>query len=235
MPMKYIFFKDIGLISYEKAWSIQNQLFEKMLSDKASGGEAYHVKDLAGHLLLCEHPHVFTLGKSGSEANLLVNMVQLHAKNAEFIRTDRGGDITYHGPGQIVGYPILNLEILQLGIKDYVTMIEEVIIQTLHEFKISAGRLTGATGVWLDADNRNARKICAIGIKASRYISMHGFAFNVNTDLSYFDLINPCGFTDKKATSLQKEIGKVMNIDEVKALLLKKFAAVFKVEIRRAT
>ncbi len=222
--MGKIIFHDIGLIDYQQAWDFQKEVYSKVLNNKinatGASGENY--------FLFCEHPHVYTLGKSGSENNLLINHLQLHAKNATFVKTDRGGDITYHGPGQIVGYPILDLERLGIGVKEYVHKIEETIIKTLKEFSITAERLEGATGVWLDTQTMKARKICAIGVKISRSITMHGFAFNVNTDLSYFNYINPCGFTDKSVTSLEKEIGGKQDMEKVKTVLKEKFSEVFK-------
>jgi lipoyl(octanoyl) transferase len=180
------------------------------------------------YLLFCEHPHVYTLGKSGSVNNLLINNRQLHEKKVSFVKTNRGGDITYHGPGQIVGYPILDLENFGLGIRDYVGLLEESIINLLSGFNLKGERLSGATGVWLDpATPGKARKICAIGVKASRFITMHGFAFNVNTDLQFFNYINPCGFTDKTVTSLEKELGMQMDFDEVKEKVLENMTNLF--------
>lgn len=226
--MKEIIFKDLGLTDYQQAWNIQKQMHSNVLQSKTNqnriGGENY--------LLFCEHPHVYTLGKSGSENNLLINHLQLQAKNATFYKTDRGGDITYHGPGQIVGYPILDLVSFGIGVKEYVSRIEETIIETLKEYSVKSERLEGATGVWLDSKSKNARKICAIGVKVSRAITMHGFAFNINTDLSYFNYINPCGFTDKTVTSLEKELGKKQDTEEVKTLLKKNFKLVFGVEVQ---
>jgi lipoyl(octanoyl) transferase len=180
------------------------------------------------YLLFCEHPHVYTIGKSGSEGNLLVNEAFLKQKGAALFKIDRGGDITYHGPGQIVGYPILDLEAFRSGVKQYIFNMEEAIIRTLAEYNISAQRLDGATGVWLDtAISGKTRKICAIGVKVSRAVTMHGFAFNVNTDLQYYDFINPCGFTDKGVTSMEKELGEKVNFEEVKEKLKENLSAVF--------
>ena len=168
-------------------------------------------------MIFVEHPHVYTLGKSGSENNLLLDLIQLKAKDASFYRIDRGGDITYHGPGQIVGYPIFDLEVIKIGLKEYIYRLEEAIIRTVNEFGITASRLDGGTGVWLDPEIAGkARKICAIGVKASKYVTMHGFAFNVNTDLTYFNNINPCGFTDKGVTSLLNELGARQDFESVK-------------------
>jgi len=212
-------YEDLGLAEYAETWQLQENYFNgymqrKLESMKQTGSlptnETYR-------FILCEHPPVYTLGKSGDEHNLLINSIQLQAKNATFHKTNRGGDITFHGPGQIVGYPILDLEAFGLGIKTYIEFIEEAIINTIADYGLQGHRLEGATGVWLDIDKPGkTRKICAIGVKASRHISMHGFAFNVNTDLQYFNYINPCGFTDKGVTSLQKELGREMDFEEVK-------------------
>jgi lipoyl(octanoyl) transferase len=226
--MKKILFEDIGKIEYSDAWNYQQQLLTDLQNrDKTTSPEFY------GHLLLCEHPHVYTLGKSGSINNLLVNETVLKEKGATFYKTDRGGDITYHGPGQIVGYPIIDLNAFGIGVKEYVYRIEETIIRTLREFGISTERLSGATGVWLDVNSKKVRKICAIGVRVSRGITMHGFALNVNTDLSFFNFINPCGFTDKTVTSIQKEIGHPQGMDEVKTIFIKFFEEVFEVIIDR--
>ncbi len=199
---------DLGLIHYNDAWKYQEKHFDEMVNAKKLGQTPQKQ-----FLLVCEHPHVYTLGKSGSEQNLLINTLQLQAKNATFVKTNRGGDITYHGPGQIVGYPILDLEQLKMGIRDYIYYLEEVIIQTLQSYSIKSERYEGARGVWIDTDDPAAtRKICSIGVRSTRYITMHGFALNVNTDLSYFSYINPCGFTDKKMTSMAKEL-QVSEID----------------------
>lgn len=224
--MTNVLFKDLGLIDYKAAWDYQEVLFNKIMDFK-TGRLISEKDDVLNYLLFCEHPHVYTLGKSGSEKNLLVNQIQLQAKNAVFYKTNRGGDITYHGPGQIVGYPILDLEQFGFGIKSYVNAIEESIILTLSDFGINAGRLAGATGVWLDAEAPGVRKICAIGVRTSRYVSMHGFAFNVNTNLEYFNYINPCGFTDKSVTSLSRELNKAVEIEDVKKILLEKIKKVF--------
>jgi lipoyl(octanoyl) transferase len=223
-------FRDLGLMPYQEAWDYQEKLLNEIITQKLEFQKRLlnNERFTNNYLLFVEHPHVFTLGKSGSEDNMLANFIQLQAKNAEFIHTNRGGDITYHGPGQIVGYPILNLDYFAKGIRDYIEKLEEAVILCLNHYGLEGHRLEGATGVWLDPHvPGKTRKICAIGVRVSRGVSMHGFAFNVNTDLSYFDLINPCGFTDKKVTSLQKEIGKEMNINEVKLVLKEKIAEVF--------
>ena len=207
---RYTKYTNLGLIEYNQAWDFQEKLFQENLRRKSAG------EITKNHLIFCEHKHVYTLGKSGSENNLLANNKLLQKLNVSFIKTNRGGDITYHGPGQIVGYPIIDLENFGLGIKSYIEKLEESIIKVLYYYGLHGKRLDGATGVWLDPQTPGkARKICAIGVKASRYITMHGFAFNVNTDLKFFEMINPCGFTDKSVTSLKKELGSSMDFDEV--------------------
>ena len=225
-----VIYKDIGLKDYKETWDFQTNIFTRLIDGKKKGNTNGNSgqPNPAGTLIFVEHPHVYTLGKSGSENNLLLDLIQLKAKDASFYRIDRGGDITYHGPGQIVGYPIFDLDLIKVGLKEYIYRLEESIIRTVNEFGIEASRLEGGTGVWLDPEvPGNARKICAIGVKASRYITMHGFAFNVNTDLSYFNNINPCGFTDKGVTSLRKELGTVQDIEAVKSKVKKHLQEVF--------
>ena len=208
--IKYI---DLGRIAYAEAWELQEEKFQAILQAKKVGGDANE----ANYLLFCEHEPVYTLGKSGSESNLLLNDQSLKEKGVSFFKTNRGGDITYHGPGQIVGYPILDLEEFGMGIRKYIELLEESIIILLQKYKIEASRMDGASGVWLDAGNPlRARKICAIGVRSSRFVTMHGFAFNVNTDLSYFNNINPCGSVDKGVTSLEKELGTSQDIEKIK-------------------
>ena len=213
-------YRDLGLIRYGEAWEYQEKLFQELMQKKLQGYSLKPGERAANYLLFCEHPPVFTLGKSGKDHNLLIHETMLQAKGIEFYRINRGGDITYHGPGQIVGYPILDLELYGLGIKSYIELLEGSIIRCLDGYGIAAGRLPGATGVWLDAaDPGKARKIAAIGVRASRHITMHGFAFNVNTDLSYYQYIHPCGFVDKGVTSMEQELGKKMDMEEVKERL----------------
>ena len=231
MPNRTVHFTDLGLKEYKETWDYQEKLFNATQEIKQNTALTSPLLPTPNHLIFCEHPHVFTLGKSGSENNLLINLIQLKAKNATFFKTNRGGDITYHGPGQIVGYPILDLENFSLGIKSYIDHLEEVIMLTLKEFGITSNRLAGATGVWIDSNTPSARKICAIGVRASRYITMHGFALNINTDLSYFSHINPCGFTDKTVTSMQKELGRDISLDEVKKSLMNNFEKVFTMKL----
>ncbi len=225
--MNNITYTDWGLIEYKKAWDDQKVIFNKLMDQKL------HIdKDkqdtLLNNLIFCEHPHVYTLGKSGQQNNLLISNDFLTKINATYYEIDRGGDITYHGPGQLVGYPIIDLEYFGISLKRYIEMIEEAIIRTLRHYDIEAERLEGATGVWIDtAYPEKTRKICAIGVKASRFVTMHGFAFNVNTDLDYFNHINPCGFVDKGVTSLRKEKGYKIDFEELKALCANSFAKVF--------
>jgi len=228
-------FEDLGQKDYKECWDYQEKIFQDLLHNKLLNRElpeAEHRKKV-NTLLFVEHPHVFTLGKSGSDGNLLVNHIQLKAKDASFYHIDRGGDITYHGPGQIVAYPIFDLEDFGLTLKGYIHKLEDAIILTLKEYGIEGSRLEGATGVWLDPEIAGrARKICAIGVKASRFVTMHGLAFNVNTDLEYFKLINPCGFTDKKITSLEAESGEKQNYNKVKGLVKRKLEEVFDIELK---
>ncbi len=216
--IKYI---DWSLIEYNEAWKKQEDLFNNSIAEKLNN----RITD--NYLVFCEHPHVYTLGKSGDEHNLLINYIQLQAKDANFVKTNRGGDITYHGPGQLVGYPIFDLANFNVGLKQYIFNIEEAIIKTLSYYNIISTRLDGATGVWLDVGLPTCRKICAIGVRSSRYVTMHGFALNVNTDLTYFNHINPCGFIDKGVTSMQKELQHEVNMDELKLQLRKNILELF--------
>lgn len=221
--MNKLNYLDTGLIDYKECWDLQERLHKKIVDSKLNGNyQGEH------HLILCEHPHVYTIGKSGKINNLLVNDDFLAKINATYYHINRGGDITYHGPGQLVGYPIFNLDYLTLNIKKYIHLLEETIIQTLVEYKIPAGRLEGATGVWLDCKNPGkTRKICSIGVRVSRYVTMHGFALNVNTNLDYFKYINPCGFTDKGVTSMKNELGKEINFEKVKKNLFERIKEIF--------
>ncbi|MBI9039715.1 MAG: lipoyl(octanoyl) transferase LipB [Bacteroidales bacterium] len=230
MNYRITYFQDLELIEYKKAWDYQEELFNENLEKKTKNlklpsEDKIQIKNF---LLFCEHPHVFTLGKSGLEANLLIKKENLISKGVSFFKTNRGGDITYHGPGQIVAYPIIDLENFSLTLRKYIFGLEEAIIKTLDDYDISASRFKGATGVWLDATiPHKARKICAIGVRSSRWITMHGFAFNVNTDLNYYNYINPCGFTDKAVTSMEKELGAKQNLNEVKQKLKSKLVDQF--------
>jgi len=206
-------FIDWNLIDYTEAWNKQEELFSESIAKKNQNSPTEN------YLIFCEHPHVYTLGKSGNDQNMLLNFIQLQAKNASFVHTNRGGDITYHGPGQVVGYPIFDLANFNLGLKQYIHHLEEAIIKTLSIYNIASTRLEGATGVWLDVGLPTCRKICAIGVRSSRFVTMHGFALNVNTQLEYFNYINPCGFVDKGLTSMEKELGRTVNMEELKSKL----------------
>jgi lipoate-protein ligase B len=210
---------DWGVVPYDQALQKQRSMFNDKISIKLNNPSQVMEQDF----IVCSHPHVYTMGKHGNENNLLVSSEFLKKINATYFHIERGGDITYHGPGQIVGYPILDLEVLNLSLKEYINIVEQTMIQMLSLYGIKAQRLAGATGVWLDVDKKNARKICAIGVRASRYITMHGFALNVNTDLNYFNYINPCGFKDKGVTSMQKELGTQVEVQKVKTQLYEIF------------
>ena len=219
MEQKTVLYKDLGLIEYQQAWDIQRGVFDALVAKK--NGEQ---NDARPTLILCEHPHVYTLGKSGHEENMLIREDFLAGIGATYFRIDRGGDITYHGPGQLVGYPILDLDELGMGLRDYVHALEQVIIETIADFGIQGQRSEGATGVWLPMGaGRPLRKIAAIGVRSSRFVTMHGFALNVNPMLEYFSYINPCGFTDRGVTSMEKELNKTVAMQEVKKSFLKNF------------
>lgn len=224
---------DCGNISYEKAWKLQTELLEEKSAQKiVNRNQPSEEKTISNHLLFCEHNHVYTLGKSGSEENLLLNLGELGNNGIEFFKINRGGDITYHGPGQLTGYPILDLEQFFTDIHKYMRFLEDVMIQTCAHYRINAGRIPGLTGVWVDWQTpEKGRKICALGVHMSRWITMHGFGLNVNTDLSYFEHIIPCGITDKGVTSISKEIGREVDFNEVKEVVLTSFKKVFNVTI----
>ena len=235
--MQKIYFQDLGEVAYDAAWTYQEDLMKanleaKALNYNAPGLPQAGLANTTHHLLFCGHPHVYTIGKSGHMENLLVNNARLQEMGVTFVKTNRGGDITYHGPGQIVGYPILDLEYFFTDLGKYMRSLEEVMIRMLKRYGVTAGRLPGSTGVWLDADvPGKARKICAMGVRCSRWVTMHGFALNVNTDLNYFNYIVPCGITDKSVTSMQKELGHIVDEQEVKDMLREEFAHVFEAEI----
>lgn len=214
--MPKVFFQDLGLIDYKEAWDYQEKRFNEILDVKKNNRKENRKDPTLSYLLFCEHPHVYTLGKSGDENNLLVNENYLKSRGATFYKINRGGDITYHGPGQIVGYPILDLDNFFTDIHKYLRYLEEAVILTLADYGIKSTRSDGETGVWLGVGTNNVRKICALGVRSSRWVTMHGFAFNVNCDLSYFGNIIPCGIADKSVTSMQKELGDEVDIHEVK-------------------
>lgn len=217
-------FIDLGRKSYRDVWKQQEELLETVKEQKKQG------EPTSNYLLFVEHDPVYTLGRSGKNGNMLMDAVQLRAKHAEYIQVDRGGDITFHGPGQLVVYPVIDMENFSLGVKDYVNDLEEVVIKSLSAYGMKGQRLPGATGVWLNASAKTARKICAIGVRCSQYVTMHGFALNVNTDLDYFNYIHPCGFVDKGVTSMQKELGKEMDMQEVKNCVKSYFVKIFGME-----
>ena len=227
---KTILFQDLGVMDYKNCWDYQETLFNETIQQKIANrtlSEAEQI-ETKNHLLFVEHPHVYTLGKSGDEKNLLLNEEGLSQKEATYYKINRGGDITYHGPGQLVAYPILDLDNFFTDIHKYLRLLEETIILTLKEYGIESGRSAGETGVWLDADNKmKARKICAMGVRCSRWVTMHGWGFNVNSDLNYFNNIIPCGIQDKAVTSLNKELGREVDMKEIKEKLKKNFAALF--------
>ncbi len=232
---KTVFFKDLGLIDYKEAWDFQEKTFAEIVAKKIENRTAEEATLTENYLFFCEHPHVYTLGKSGKASNLLLDDAGLEAKEANFYPVNRGGDITYHGPGQLVGYPILDLENFFTDIHKYMRLLEEAIILTLADYSISAGRIAGLTGVWLDFESlKNPRKICAMGVKSSRWVTMHGFALNVNPDLDYFGNIVPCGIDDKAVTSMQKELGNTINIKEVADKLKNHLKILFEMDLVEA-
>ena len=222
--------KDLGFKDYKEVWEYQSQLLEEIVATKTENRKNQIQKSTQNHFLFVEHPHVYTLGKSGDLSNLLLNELQLAAKGATFYKINRGGDITYHGPGQIVGYPILDLENFFTDIHKYLRLLEETIILTLADFGLQGERSPGETGVWLDLGTPFVRKICAIGIRSSRLVTMHGFALNANVDLGYFDNIIPCGIRGKAVTSMEVELGQKVDLKAIKSKILKHFMQLFEVE-----
>lgn len=229
--MNQVLFKDIGSKDYKEAWDIQNKLFQDIVNIKLSNRKREEKMTTQNHLLFTEHPPVYTLGKSGDLSNLLLSEEQLKKKGISFFKSNRGGDITFHGPGQIVGYPILDLEAFKPDIRWYMRSLEEVIIKTIAHYGLQGVRSEGETGVWLDVGTPFARKICALGVRTSRWVTMHGFALNVNTNLGYFDHIIPCGIKGKAVTSLEAEINRKVPLSEVRALILAHFGEVFRAEV----
>lgn len=231
---KKTLFTDLGLVDYKEAWDYQTSLFEKTLAVKAANRDLPDNQQQAtgNYLLFCEHPHVYTLGKSGKESNLLINMNELSAIHASYYHSNRGGDITYHGPGQLVVYPVLDLENFFTDIHKYMRLLEESVIQTCRTLGIEAGRIPGLTGVWIDHENeKTARKICALGVKTSRWVTMHGLAFNINADLRYFNNIIACGIQDKSVTSVSQELGSDQDLRAVGAILKKNIVEQFGMEL----
>jgi lipoyl(octanoyl) transferase len=224
--------RDLGRIDYKQAWDLQEELLKTAVDCKISNRKNETAVMPQQYLLFCEHPHVYTLGKSGAFENLLLDEAHLQQIDAQFYKINRGGDITYHGPGQLVMYPILDLEQFFTDIHQYLRYLEEAVIRTLAEFQITAARYEGLTGVWIDADTPRARKICAMGVKCSRWITMHGIALNVSPDLGYFGNIVPCGIQDKAVTSMAKELGREVSNTEVQKVLLREMSAVFNFSIQ---
>lgn len=208
-------------ISYSEAWSRQTEIFNSLIEARKDG------KQYDNRIIFCTHPHVYTIGKHGRQENMLISDDMLSRIGAEVFRIDRGGDITYHGPGQLVCYPILCLEDFNLGLKGYLNLLEEAVIRTCSHYGIQSGRVDGATGVWIDINTLRERKICAMGVRSSHFVTMHGLALNVNTDLKYFDYINPCGFTNKGVTSIEKETGTRVPMDEVRRILTDELLSLF--------
>ncbi len=235
MQNKQTQFIDWGLVDYQEAWDRQESVFNEILEAKLQNRTKNTENPTPNYLIFTEHPHVYTLGKSGHLEYLLLDEEGLQKHQATFYKINRGGDITYHGPGQIVGYPILDLDNFFTDIHRYLRVLEEAVILTLADYGIVAGRYPGFTGVWIDADNDRARKICAMGVRASRWVTMHGFAFNVNADLNYFNHIVPCGIDDKDVTSMQRELGYALDMEEVKAKLKGHIASLFEMELVVAT
>ena len=226
-------FEDLGIMDYSTAWEYQENLMKNTIEIKMKNRKSpvEQMIETPNYFLFVEHPHVYTLGKSGDENNMLISTETLEKINASYVKTNRGGDITYHGYGQIVGYPILDLENFFTDIHRYMRNLEEVIILTMADYGLKGERSQGETGVWLDVGKPFARKICAMGVKASRWVTIHGFAFNVNTDMRYFEHIIPCGIKGKQVTSLERELGQKLNIEEVKNKIKRHFSEVFKCEL----
>ncbi len=225
--MREVIYLDKGLIDYKVAWDFQEEVFKKKIDLKLAKRDGKTDENPLNHLLFCQHPHVYTLGKSGSQDNLLINEAMLKDKGASFYKINRGGDITYHGPGQLVMYPIFDLDQFFTDIHKYMRFLEEAVILTLGEFGIVADRVEGLTGVWLDGGTAKERKICAMGVKSSRWVTMHGIALNVNTDMSYFNHIVPCGIVDKSVTSMEQELNAKVDIEKVQEALKINMANVF--------
>lgn len=225
-------FEDLGIRDYQEVWNYQEKLFAETIALKIERRNGTSTEETKNHLLFCEHPHVFTLGKSGSLDNLLLNETGLEENEAQFYQINRGGDITYHGPGQLVAYPIFDLDYFFTDIHKYMRYLEEAVIRTLEKYGIKGERSDGFTGVWLDVNSPNARKICAMGVKSSRWVTMHGIGFNINSNLSYFSHIVPCGIDDKAVTSLQKELNREIDMDELKAILKNELAEVFEFDFQ---
>lgn len=230
---KKVFLKDLGALAYQEAWDYQDELFQGIIAIKMANRKNNTEKKTPNYLLFVSHPHVYTLGKSGDVSNLLLSEKELEAKGVRFYKSNRGGDITYHGPGQIVGYPVFDLENFFTDIHKYLRLLEEAIILTLKEYNLHGERSDGETGVWFDVGTPFARKICALGVRSSRWVSMHGFALNVNTNLGYFDNIIPCGIQGKAVTSMQAELGKKIDEEAVKNKITQHLSHLFDIEFKQ--
>lgn len=231
MQTRKVRFKDLQTVDYKFAWDYQTQLFEDTVSTKIKNRTENTEENTSNYLVFCEHPHVYTLGKTGKREHLLIDSDTLSEKSATYYEINRGGDITYHGPGQLVVYPILDLDNFFTDIHKYMRCLEEVVIQTCAQLGVKADRVNGLTGVWLGDSDASYRKICAMGVKTSRWVTMHGLAFNINTDLDYFSNIVPCGITDKAVTSLEKELGHKQDMESIKAIVKNQFTEIFECSV----
>ena len=231
MKNRQVLLRDLGHLDFKESWDLQEDLLSQTLQIKSRNRDREQPEETPNHFLWVEHPHVYTLGRNGNQENLLASESILQKRGARFYKINRGGDITYHGPGQLVGYPILDLDNFFSDIHKYLRFLEEVIIRTMAEYGLDGERSPGETGVWLEVGTPRARKICAMGIRASRWVTMHGFAFNVNADLSYFDLMIPCGIRDKGVTSLQHELGREVSLEEVKRKIQGHFEDIFEARL----
>jgi lipoyl(octanoyl) transferase len=225
--MTDVHYTNLGLVDYKEAWDLQESLFAETIALKIARRNGETEEPTKNHILICEHPHVYTLGKSGNENHFLLNEKTLALHNATYYKINRGGDITYHGPGQLVVYPILDLDYFFSDIHKYLRYLEEAVIQTIATYGVVGERMDGLTGVWIEPNTPRERKICAFGVKCSRWVTMHGIGFNINTDLTYFNHIIPCGIEDKSVTSLQKELGRPVDFEEVSSILKEKLASLF--------
>ena len=232
MPLPEVTIINLGLVDYKKAWDIQEKYFKQAIDRKIAIRNGENLPPPSNYLILCEHPNVYTIGKSGKEENLLLSSEEVKSKEASFYKINRGGDITYHGPGQLVVYPILDLDQFFTDIHKYMRYLEQAVINTLLKFGIKSSRIDGMTGVWIDSALPSARKICAMGVKSSRWVTMHGIGFNINTNLDFFSHIVPCGIDDKAVTSMKKELGIEVDMQEVENIIIKEFKSLFGFQIR---
>lgn len=232
MPLPEVTIINLGLVDYKKAWDIQEKYFKQAIDRKIAIRNGEKLPPPSNYLILCEHPNVYTIGKSGKEENLLLSSEEVKSKEASFYKINRGGDITYHGPGQLVVYPILDLDQFFTDIHKYMRYLEQAVINTLLKFGIQSSRIDGMTGVWIDSALPSARKICAMGVKSSRWVTMHGIGFNINTNLDFFSHIVPCGIDDKAVTSMQKELGVEVDMQEVENIIIEEFKSLFGFQIK---